>query len=184
MARDTPTACRRAVPTESVKAFQREDLLHFWQKQYAPENAALIVTGNIKLAMLKPLLEKQFGGWKAGKAGTADVGTAETTGARLILVDRPGAQQTTVLGFLLGPGRSTPDYVPLEVMNTGLGGLFSSRLNLNLREAHGYTYGAGSLFNYHKDSGPFFAYAPVRTDATARRRPRCSMNCGGCGRRR
>jgi zinc protease len=85
----------------------------------------------------------------------------------LILVDRPGAQQTTLVGFSMGPGRSTPDYVRLEVMNTGLGGLFSSRLNMNLREAHGYTYGAQSFFSYHRNSGPFLAYSGVRTDVTA-----------------
>jgi zinc protease len=153
--------------TESIKAISREDLVHFWQRNYFPDDAALIVTGNIKLAALKPLLEKQFGAWKAGKPAAAAMGTPETTDAKLILVDRPGAPQTTLVCFSMGLPRSTPDYVPVEVMNTDLGGLFSSRINMNLREAHGYTYSAGSFFNYHRAPGPFIVYSDVRTDVTA-----------------
>ena len=153
--------------TESVKAISREDLLHFWQQNYFPDNAALIVTGNIKLAVLKPLLEKQFGAWTAGRSAPAAPGSPESTDAKLILVDRPGAPQTTLVCFSMGLARSTPDYVPVEVMNTDLGGLFSSRINMNLREAHGYTYGAGSGFVYHRAPGPFFAFSDVRTDVTA-----------------
>ena len=152
---------------ESLKAVTREDLVKFWQGNYFPNDAALVVTGNIKLSELKPLLEKQFGNWKAGKSSGAAMGTPEASDARMILVDRPGAPQTTLVCYEMGVARSTPDYAPIEVMNTDLGGLFSSRINMNLREAHGYTYGAGSLFMYHRAPGPFFAYAPVRTDATA-----------------
>jgi zinc protease len=67
----------------------------------------------------------------------------------------------------MGLARSTPDYVPVEVMNADLGGLFSSRINMNLREQHGYTYGAFSFFRFHRAPGPFIAGADVRTDATA-----------------
>jgi zinc protease len=154
--------------TESIKAISRDDLRHFWQQNYFPDDAALVVTGNIKLAVLKPLLEKQFGAWKAGKPAAAPaVASPETTDAKLILVDRPGAPQTTLVCFSMGLPRSTPDYVPVEVMNTDLGGLFSSRINMNLREAHGYTYGAESFFNYHRAPGPFIVYSDVRTDVTA-----------------
>jgi zinc protease len=152
---------------ESLKAITRADLQRFWQKNYLPGDAALIVTGNIKLAELKPLLEKEFGGWKSGEVPAPAMGTPENSDAKLILVDRPGAQQTTLVFFSLGPARSTPDYPQLEVMNSDLGGLFSSRINMNLREEHGYTYGAGSFFNYHTAPGPFIVYSDVRTDATA-----------------
>jgi zinc protease len=91
----------------------------------------------------------------------------ETTDARLILVNRPGAPQTTLLCFSLGVPRSTPDYAPIEVMNTDLGGLFSSRINMNLREQHGYTYGASSFFGYLRTTGTFGVYSDVRTDVTA-----------------
>ena len=153
--------------TESVKAISRDDLLHFWQQNYFPDDAALIVTGNIKLAALKPLLEKQFGAWKSGRPAPAAMSSPETTDAKLILVDRPGAPQTTLICFSMGLARSTPDYAPVEVMNTDLGGLFSSRINMNLREAHGYTYGAFSFFMYHRAPGPFIAGSDVRTDVTA-----------------
>jgi zinc protease len=153
--------------SESLKSAKREELLHFWQQNYLPSNAALIVTGNIKLAELKPLLEKQFGEWKGGNAPALNMGAPESSDAKLILVDRPDAPQTTLLLFSLGPARSTPDYPQLEVMNSELGGLFSSRINMNLREEHGYTYGAGSFFSYHVAPGPLIVYSDVRTDATA-----------------
>lgn len=152
---------------ESLKAITREDLEHFWQQNYVPNDAALMVTGNIKLEELKPLLEKQFAGWKAGNAPAPEMGTRERSDAKLIIVDRPDSPQTTVLFFSPGPARSTADYPQLEVMNSDLGGLFSSRINMNLREQHGYTYGAGSFFNYHVQPGAFLVSSDVRTDATA-----------------
>ena len=153
--------------TESIKAISRDDVEQFWQQNYFPDDAALVVTGNIKLTSLKPLLEKRFGAWKAGRPAPPALGLPETTDAKLILVDRPGAPQTTLVCFSMGLARSTPDFAPVEVMNADLGGLFSSRINMNLREAHGYTYGAGSFFNYHRAAGPFVVFSDVRTDATA-----------------
>jgi zinc protease len=152
---------------ESLKAISREELQHFWQQYYVPNEAALVVAGNIKLAVLKPLLEKEFGEWKASKSSLPAIAAPETTDARLIIIDRPGAPQTTVACIAIGAARSTPDYPQIEVMNTDLGGLFSSRINMNLREVHGYTYGAGSLFIYYRAPGPFIAYSDVRTDVTA-----------------
>jgi zinc protease len=152
---------------ESLKAISREDLQHFWEQNYLPNESALIVAGNIKLAALKPLLEKTFGAWKAGKSHAAPMVSPESTDAKLILVDRAGAPQTTLLCFSLGVPRSTPDYAPIEVMNTDLGGLFSSRINMNLREQHGYTYGAGSFFGYQRTTGTFGVYSDIRTDVTA-----------------
>ena len=153
--------------SESLKAINREDLLHFWQQNYLPNEAALVVTGNIKLSDLKPLLEKQFGDWKPGNSPTPNMGTREPTDAKLILVDRPDSPQTAMFFFSGGPARSTPDYPQIEVMNADLGGLFSSRINMNLREEHGYTYGAESFFSYHVDPGAFIVSSAVRTDATA-----------------
>jgi zinc protease len=153
--------------SHSLKTVNREELLSFWKENYLPGDAALILTGSMKLAELKPLLEKRFGEWKGGDAPAANRGTPEPSDAKLIVVDRPGAPQTTLTLFSLGPARSTPDYPQLEVMNAALGGLFSSRINMNLREEHGYTYGAGSFFGYHVAPGPFMVYSDVRTDATA-----------------
>jgi predicted Zn-dependent peptidase len=83
------------------------------------------------------------------------------------LVDKPGAPQTQIRIGAVGVARSTPDYFPLQVMNTVLGGSFSSRLNMNLREQHGYTYGASSAFDMRAEAGPFAAAAGVQTDKTA-----------------
>jgi zinc protease len=152
---------------ESLKSIKREDLLKFWQQNYVPNDAAMVVTGNIKLDDLKALLEKQFGEWKAADSAVPSMGTPERSDAKLILVDRPDAPQTTLVFFAPGPARSTPDYPQIEVMNSDLGGLFSSRINMNLREQHGYTYGAGSFFNYHVQPGAFIVSSDVRTDATA-----------------
>ena len=86
---------------------------------------------------------------------------------KIVLVDKPGSPQTALLTFGVGLDRKSPDYPAVTVMNTMLGGLFSSRINMNLREAHGYTYGAGSTFAYHRRPCPFLAYSAVRTDVTA-----------------
>ena len=85
----------------------------------------------------------------------------------MLLVDHPGAPQTALFAVGLGLPRSTPDYAPVQVVNTMLGGLFSSRINMNLREEHGYTYGAFSRFLFLRGTGPFLAGASVRTDVTA-----------------
>jgi zinc protease len=152
---------------DSIKAMTRDELINFWQQNYSPNHAALVIAGNIKLADLKPLLEKQFGAWKPGAYSPPPLAAPDPSDAKLIVVDRPNAQQTTLLFCSLGPKRSTPDYPRIEVMDSVLGGLFSSRINMNLREQHGYTYGAGSFFNYHRGPGPFIVYSDVRTDATA-----------------
>jgi zinc protease len=152
---------------ESNKAMSREDMMNFWKTNYVPNNAALVVAGNISRDELKALAETRFGAWESGDAARPQIGAPETTKARIVLVDRPGAQQTMVRLLQLGVGRATPDYAALEVMNSELGGLFSSRINLNLREEHGYTYGASSSFVYRRSQGYFAAGGGIRTDATA-----------------
>jgi zinc protease len=151
----------------AVTATTRDDMMGFWKKTFVPGNAALVVAGAIGEADLRSLVEKTFGAWPAGTATSPALGAPETTAARLVLIDQPGAPQTAVLVSSIGVPRSTPDYAAISVMNSVLGGLFSSRINLNLREQHGYTYGAFSQFLFRKGAGPFWINAPVRTDATA-----------------
>jgi zinc protease len=151
----------------SIKAMTREDMMNFWKANYVPNNAALVVSGNIPVDDLKALGESKFGGWKSAEFQVPPIGAPETTKAKVIIVDRPGAQQTMVRLLQLGVDRATPDYPALEVMNSELGGLFSSRINLNLREEHGYTYGASSSFVYRRSLGYFVAGGGIRTDATA-----------------
>jgi zinc protease len=152
---------------ESNKAMTREDMMNFWRTNYVPNNAALVVAGNISKDDLKALANDKFGSWKSGEAARPKIGAPEPTKARIVIVDRPGAQQTMARLLQLGVGRATPDYASLEVMNSELGGLFSSRINLNLREEHGYTYGASSSFVYRRSQGYFAVGGGIRTDATA-----------------
>jgi zinc protease len=153
--------------TESNKKITREDLQAFWQQHFLPANAALIVAGAITLPELRKLADASFGGWRNEKAVVPVLGSPAPTRARLVVVDRPGVSQTQLRVASIGAERSSPDYFALQVMNEILGGLFSSRINLNLREAHGYTYGAGSSFTFRRTPGPFQVGTSVRTDVTA-----------------
>ena len=107
----------------------------FWAQNFVPNNAALVVSGQITAAELRPLVEKSFGDWQRGTPAAPALGEPATTGARVVIVDKPGAPQTQVRVATIGAPRATPDYEALQVMNEALGGLFSSRINLNLREA-------------------------------------------------
>jgi len=150
----------------SVKAMTREEMMNFWKSYYVPNNAALVVSGNISKDDLTALAESKFGAWKSGELPEPEPGAPETTTAKIVIVDRPEAQQTQLRLLQMGVARNTPDYPALEVMNSELGGLFSSRINLNLREEHGYTYGASSFFAYRRSFGYFGVGGGMRTDVT------------------
>jgi zinc protease len=150
----------------SNKSMTREDMLAFWKQNFVPNNAALVVAGKIGLEDLRKLAVQYFGAWMPGKPAAPELGSPATTEAKVVIVDKAGAAQTALRVATIGVPRSTPDYPALEVMNSALGGLFSSRINLNLREEKGYTYGAGSVFRYRRSAGPFLIGSAVRTDVT------------------
>ena len=150
----------------SIKAMTRDDLVNFWKTNYVPNNAALVVAGDIPVDQLKTLAESKFSAWKPGEIPPSSNGDIQPTKAKIVIVDRPGAQQTMVRLEQMAVARNTPDYPAMEVMNSELGGLFSSRINLNLREEHGYTYGASSFFIYRRSLGYFLTGGGIRTDAT------------------
>jgi len=154
---------------ETIKTFTSDDLRAFYASAFRPDNATLLAVGDFNAATLVPLLEKTFGSWKpAGAAAPEKLPAVEPPARRQIyLIDKPGAQQSQIRIGSIGVPRSTPDYFPITVMNTILGGSFTSRLNNNLREVHGYAYGAGSGFDMRLGAGPFFASAGVQTDKTA-----------------
>ena len=152
---------------DAVKAFTRDDLVAFWKQNFVPNNAALVVSGDIVMSELKPLAEKAFSAWTPGTPARPVLGAPQTTSARLVIVDKPGAPQTELRVVGIGAARSSPDFQAMRVMNTSLGELFSSRINMNLREEHGYTYGASSQFVFRRGAGPFVAGTGVRTDVTA-----------------
>jgi len=163
---DSPYGYRSIGTEASIKATTRDDLSGFWSERYTPANSALFFAGDLNEKQARDLAEKYFGGWSAkGTVSQPPAAPAPPT-RRVILVDLPGAPQTAIWAAGLGVPRSTPDFAQLNVLNTMLGGLFSSRINMNLRERHGYTYGAFSLFQFMRGTGPFLAGASVRTDVT------------------
>jgi zinc protease len=153
----------------AIKAFTVDDLRAFYSTAFRPGNAALLVTGDVTPATVVPLLESQFGKWQGTETAAPPPlpAVAERTQREIYLVDKPGAPQSQMRIGWVGVPRSTPDYFPIQVLNTILGGSFSSRLNLNLREKHGYTYGAFSSFDMRASAGPFAAVAGVQTDKTS-----------------
>ncbi len=149
-----------------VKSATRDEMSAFWKQNFVPNNAALVVAGAIDSGALRTLAERDFGGWAAGTPARPVLAASGPARTRVALVDLPGAPQTEVRVAAVGAPRSTPDYAARQVMDMILGGLFSSRININLRQDHGYTYGAFSTFQYRKAAGPFFVASGVRTNAT------------------
>lgn len=151
-----------------LRAISVADLQAFHRAHYRPGNASLIVVGDVTAAAARPLLEASFGGFQGAAPETPEVETADQVEGRTIyLVDKPGAAQSEIRIGRIGAARQSPDYFSLVVMNTVLGGSFTSRLNSNLREDKGYTYGAFSRFDFQKGPGAFVAQAAVQTEATA-----------------
>lgn len=140
----------------------------FYERTMDPARARLVVAGDVTMDQVRREIGRRFGSWK-GKAPSAPPATGSkppVPATVVYLVDKPGAAQSVIAIGRPGVDRSSPDYYALEVMNTLLGGSFSSRLNSNLRETKGYTYGAGSGFAYRPLPGPFLARASVRTNVT------------------
>lgn len=155
---------------ETLRGFTTADLRAFHTSAYRPDNATILVVGDVTPASVLPLLERHFGGWTAPPTPMAhrtQPAPPARTRREVFLVDKPNAPQSQVRIGRIGVPRSTPDYFPIDVTNTLFGGSFSSRLNLNLREEHGYTYGANSFFDMRLEPGPFTAFAGVQTDKTA-----------------
>jgi zinc protease len=159
----------QAGTAETIKTFTSEDLRGFYTATFRPENAVLLAVGDLTADKVLPLLEKSFGAWKGAGAAAPEKHPAigEPPARTVYLIDKPGAAQTQIRIGRVGVARSTSDYFPIQVLNTILGGSFSSRLNINLREVHGYTYGAGSSFDMRAEAGPFSASAGVQTDKTS-----------------
>jgi zinc protease len=152
----------------SLTGLTGADVRGFYETYYRPNNSALIVVGDVKPDAVVAKLEKAFAGWKSGHVPAVDVSAApvQRDHAAIYLVDRPGSVQSVIQIGQVGVPRSSPDYFPLFVMNRILGGASSARINLNLREDKGYTYGASSAFSFRRGAGPFTAQAPVQGFST------------------
>ncbi len=152
---------------KSLRSFRVEDLKNFYSTYLRSNNATLIVVGEVAASAILSKLEAAFGKWEAGKILTATwPGVAQVQKRQVWLVDKPGAEQSEIRLGRIGVPRLTEDYYALVVMNTILGGSFTSRLNQNLREQHGYSYGAYSAFDFRPLPGPFLAGAAVQTSKT------------------
>ncbi|APR86780.1 peptidase, M16 family protein [Minicystis rosea] len=140
----------------------------FYAKHYRPDQATLVVAGDVTRAELDAVLGPALDGWKAsGKAAPpSPVGKPVASPPRLVLVDRPDAPQSVLAVVRSGVAAADPKAPLLDLINTALGGSFTSRLNQDLREEHGWSYGAGSRFAETRGTGAFIAYASVVTDAT------------------
>ena len=152
----------------SVKAITRDDVVAFHKAYYQPGRAIITVVGDVSPEKVKSAVEKALAEWsKGGNKPSFDYPKLpELQPATIYLVDKPGAAQSVVNIGLPGPPRNTPDYFALQVLNTILGGQFQSRLNANIREQKGYSYGVNSGFNYGKGPGAFRAGGSIFTDKT------------------
>jgi zinc protease len=156
-----------AIGTEpGLKAITRDELAHFHDRFYGPGNAALVLAGDLTETEAKKLANDTFGSWKGGAKPATDGARHEIVPERVLVVDKPESPQSELMLAQIGVARSDPDYEKLTVMNQVMGGLFSSRLNMNLREEHGWTYGAFSSLYDNTSPGPIILGGSVRADAT------------------
>ncbi len=153
---------------QSNQVVTRDHLMSFYQAGYFAANSALVVAGDMTESEIHSLAEKYFGQWIETGSIAQFPAVRANAPRRIVIVEKSDAPQTVLRIGHIGVPRSSPDYVAIDVMNTALGGLFSSRINLNLREKHGFTYGASSAFVFRRGPGPFLVGTSVRTDVTAR----------------
>lgn len=152
----------------SLAALRRDELAGFHARWFHPNNATLVVVGDVEVAQLTPRLEAAFASWKPAAVPTLAVPPAAAGDKSVVyLVDKPDAQQSTILAGNVAPPRSDQDEIAIETFNTVLGGAFVSRLNMNLREDKHWSYGASSSIGGGRGPWRFTAYAPVQTDKTA-----------------
>jgi zinc protease len=163
---------RYAVPLggseTTVRALTRDALLRHHGSFFAPHRTAIIVTGDVSPPVVEELVTRAFGAWAVRpEPPEPRRGTPAAQDARIFILDREDAPQSELRVGHPGVPRDHPDHFPLVLLNAILGGLFSSRINLNLREEHAYTYGAHSAFDWRRGSGPFTVRTAVESGVTA-----------------
>jgi zinc protease len=165
---DTPYGESPTGTTESVQGLTREDATGFYAEHFGPADSALVIAGDVTAADARRFAEQYFGKWSGTASQAVTLPPApEMQPTRVVIVDKPGAPQTALAAFGVGVPANSPELPTLQVMNYTLGGSFASRINMNLREVHGYTYGANSRFQPYRAGGQFLAGGLVRTDVTA-----------------
>jgi len=153
---------------ESVSVLSRDDVEQFYRARYRTESTTVIIAGDVSLANARALVEKAFRGWASGTTLDQQLtATARTSLKSVHIIDKQNAPQSELRVGHVGLPRKNPDFFPTLVMNAVLGGLFGSRINLNLREARGYTYGASSYYDWRRGPGPFVVSTAVQSEVTA-----------------
>lgn len=151
----------------TVEKLTRDDMVKFHGTWFKPNNATLVVAGNITMNELLPLLNKYFSQWKKGEVPSINTEEVPPQQKSIVyIMDRPGSQQSVVLAGELIPSTNNPDEIPFQMMNTILGGQFTSRINMNLREDKHWSYGAGAFAFPARGQRLYFAYGPVQGDKT------------------
>lgn len=151
----------------TVQAITRDDLARFHQAYWKPGSSAIVFVGDITLAEATQLARQNFGSWTGGAAPTVTIPAAKPMGAgKVYLVDRQGAAQTVVAQVLQAPQRKSDDYYALSLANAVYGGGFGTRLNLNLREDKGYSYGVFAFPQQFSKAGTWIASGGVQTNKT------------------
>jgi len=152
---------------ESTAKIKRDDLIRFHQAWFKPNHATLIVVGATTMTQIKPKLERLFATWQPGEVPAKNVATVSRHRSPVVyMIDRPGSLQSVIIAGHVAPPKANPQEVAIETMNGVLGGDFSSRVNMNLREDKHWSYGAYTFFRDARGQRPFVAYAPVQTDKT------------------
>ncbi len=165
---DSPYGQSMSGTQDSVQTLTRDDVTDFYKSHYGPADSALLLAGDITPAEARHVAEQYFGKWTGTASEAVTLPPApEMQPTHVVIVDKPGAPQTMLMAFGLGVPANSPDLPTLQVMNYTLGGSFASRINMNLREEHGYTYGASSGYRGYRSGGQFVAGGLVRTDVTA-----------------
>lgn len=153
--------------TEStVSKLTRADVEKFHQTWFKANNATLVVVGDTTLSEIVPKLEKLFKGWQKGEVPKKNVSQVAQPKSTVYLMDRPGSLQSIIFAGHVAPPKANPDEIAIETANNILGGTFTSRVNMNLREDKHWSYGAFTVLYGARGQRPFFAYAPVQTDKT------------------
>ena len=154
--------------TESVSALSRKDVEDFYRSTYRSEGTTVIVVGDVTPERARAIVAEAFQKWPAGSRKEAQLTTAPRAKSRNVhILHKPEAPQSELRVGHVGLPRRHPDFFPTLVMNAVLGGLFGSRINLNLREVHGYTYGASSHYDWRRGAGPFVVSTAVQSEVTA-----------------
>jgi zinc protease len=155
---------------EAVGSLKSADLAAFYKRWVRPDNSTLLVVGDTTLAAIQPMLEQRFGAWRAPAEAAPKKNIANVAlqpKPRVYLIDRPGAEQSQIVAITVGPTRADADHIRFVALDTLLGGNFTSRLNMNLREDKHWSYGAGTRMTDAVGQGTFRAGGGVQTDKTA-----------------